>query len=304
MTDVTGRRMVLAVDATAAVGAGHAMRTAALAAGWRGLGGEVVAMGRIDLPFVARRYEDLGIPIDPCADPTCDVLVVDRYDPDAREAMAAGPFAPLKVLVDDLAEAVPAGFDVVWNPNPYASVELYSSFGGRILAGSQFVALRDDLPKWRKRLDGDVIVTLGGGRPRQTMINALALLFKLMPAERFAVTGDWAPPGARQVDPDHLWAEAIEAKCLVTAAGGTTWEAAAVGVPMVVVVVAENQRLVYRWARDCGVPGVNALGLDRDHLAHQLRALIPAAMIAPPLVNGAGRVARELARLLVPQRAP
>ena len=85
---------------------------------------------------------------------------------------------------------------------------------------------------------------------------------------------------------------------MVTAAGATAWEGAMVGIPMVVVAIAENQRLNYRWARNCGLPGANALLVDAEFLAHQLRALIPAAMIAPPLTNGAGRVANELARLL------
>lgn len=302
MTEVTGRRMVLAVDATAAVGAGHAMRVAALATGWRGFGGEVVAVGRIELPFVVRHYQDLGIPVEPRADPACDVLVVDRYGAADRQAMAAGRFALVKVLVDDVGESVPGGYDVIWNPNPYASAGLYPSFGGPVLCGPDFIALREDLPRWRKRLDGDVVVTLGGGRPGQSMIRAFEALVELMPAERFAVIGDWAPSGARQVSPDRLWAEATEGKCLVTAAGGTTYEAAAVGVPMVVIAVAENQRLVYGWARQCGVPGANSLAVDGESLAQQLRALIPAAMIAPPLQNGAGQVALELARLLTGPR--
>ena len=302
MMDMTGRRMVLAVDATGAVGAGHAMRVAALATGWRGLGGTAVAVGRIELPFVLHHYRSLGIPVEPRADPAGDVLVVDRYDPVERQAMAVGPFDGIKVLVDDLAESVPAGYDVVWNPNPYASAGFYPLFGGRVLAGRDVIALREDLPKWRKRLDGDVVVTLGGGRPGQSLISAFETLVELMPAERFAVIGDWAPSGARQVSPDRLWAEATEGKCLVTAAGGTTYEAAAVGVPMVVIAVAENQRLVYGWARQCGVPGANSLAVDGESLAQQLRALIPASMIAPPLQNGAGRVALELARLLTAPR--
>ena len=299
MMDMTGRRMVLAVDAVPAVGAGHAMRVAALATAWRALGGDAVAIGRVELPFVLRHYQDLGIAVEPGADPASDLVVVDRYDSVERHSLAAVQFAKIKVLVDDLGGSVPVGYHVVWNPNPYASAALYPSFGGRVLAGTDVLALRNDLPRWRKRLDGDVVVTLGGGRPGQALKGAFALLTQLMPAERFAIAGDWAPPGTRLVPPDRLWAEAIDAKCLVTAAGSTIWEAAAVGVPMVVVAIAENQRLGYRWARDHGVPGADALSVEGDFLAHQLRALIPAAMIAPPLENGAGRVAEELGRLVM-----
>lgn len=303
MMDMTGRRMVLAVDAVPAVGAGHAIRVAALATAWRALGGTAVAIGRVELPFVLRHYQDLGIAVEPSADPACDLLVVDRYDAVERDSLATVQFAKIKVLVDDLGGPVPGGYHVVWNPNPYASGALYPSFGGRVLAGTDVLALRDDLPRWRKRLDGNVVVTLGGGRPGQALIGAFALLTQLMPAERFAIAGDWAPPGTLEVPPDQLWATAIDAKCLVTAAGSTIWEAAAVGVPIVVIAIAENQRSVYRWARNHGVPGADGLSVQGDVLAHQLRALIPAAMIAPPLENGAGRVAEELARLVADPRA-
>ena len=303
MIDVAGRRMVLAVDATVAVGAGHAMRVLTLASAWRNLGGEAVAVGRIDLPFVARRYQDLGVTVQPGGDPTGDVLVVDRYDAVHRRTLGADNGSPFKVLVGDLPEAVPTGYDLVWNPNPYGSAALYPGFSGQVLAGAGFIAIREGLPKWQKRLDGDVIVTLGGGVPDQAMIRSFALLARLMPAERIAIAGHWAPPGCRAVSPDRLWAEAEAGKCLVTAAGGTAWEAAAVGIPMVVVAIADNQRLAFQWARSSGVPGADAQSVSGESLAHQLRALIPAAMIAPALANGAGRVAAELARLVTSGRA-
>lgn len=303
MREMTGRRMVLAVDATVAVGAGHAMRVLTLAAAWRALGGDAVAVGRIDLPFVARRFQDLGVAVQPGTAPVGDVLVVDRYDAEHRRMLGAGNGSGLKVLVDDLADDVPAGYDLVWNPNPYASAAHYPGFGGRVLAGSAFVAIREGLPKWQKKLDGDVVVTLGGGVPDRAMIRSFGLLAELMPAERIAIAGHWAPAGCRAVSPDQLWVEAGAGKCLVTAAGGTAWEAAAVGVPIVVVAIADNQRLAFQWARASGVPGADAQSINSEGLAHQLRALIPAAMIAPALANGAGRVAAELARLVTSGRA-
>ncbi len=299
MTDLSGRRMALAVDATPAVGAGHAMRVGTLAAAWLGLGGEVVAVGDVDLEFVRTRYAGLGIGLAPVGNPVCDVLVVDRYDVGQRSRMATSPGAVVRLLVDDLFAKVPAGYDAVWNPNPYASAESYPTFDGLVLGGATMVPIREDLPPWQQRLDGNVVVTFGGGRPSDVVIGAVGLLIQLMPRDRFAVAGDWAPAGCRRVEPEHLWREAAAAKCLVSAAGGTLWEAAATGIPMVAVAIVENQMHAYRWARNVGIPGANAMLIDGESLAHQLRALIPAAMIAPALTNGAGRVATELARLVL-----
>ncbi len=298
MTDLRGRRMVLAVDATPRIGAGHAMRAATLAASWRALGGDVVAVGTVELPFVRRRYDDIGIRMVAQSDPLGEVLVVDRYDVADRTRLA-GTAGAVKVLVYDVFGVIPAGYDVVWNPNPYASAASYPTFGGVVLAGVEVAAIRDDLPPWRRELEGDVVVSLGGGRPTDSIVAAVALLLQLMPEERFAIAGDWAPSGARVIAPGRLWDEVAAGKCLVTAAGGTLLEGAAVAVPMVVVALADNQGLAYRWARNAGVPGANAMMIDGEFLAHQLRALIPAAMIAPPLVNGAGRVAEALAQLVL-----
>ncbi|MFN0181430.1 MAG: hypothetical protein ACKVZ0_21685 [Gemmatimonadales bacterium] len=298
----SGLRMILRADATRAIGAGHAMRLATLGAAWRAAGGEVVAVGDHAIGFVAAHYRDLGIAVHSEGPGPSDVLVVDSYDPGIRFHHAQPLEGTVRVLLDDLGGAVPAGFDVVWNPNPYGGPDRYPEFAGYVLSGSDYLAIRPDVPAWIRERD-EVVVSIGGTAPDGALRDALVQLAPLVPNERLAIVGDEGLPGWRTIEPTRFWSEASGAKALVTAAGGTVWEAAVSGIPVVVLQIVDNQRFGYRWVRDAGVPGINALLVDGDFMAHQLRALIPAARPLPPLENGAHRVVASLARLARARRA-
>lgn len=291
-----GRRLRLVVDATPVTGAGHAMRLATLAEAWMARGGRVETVGNLGLDFVARRYREIGIGDAESAASGADVLVVDSYDPGIRFQAAQEAEPALRVLVDDVGCQVPNGFDVVWNPNPYGSAAFYPGFVGRVLSGSDWVPIREGLPPWRQVRD-EVVVALGGGLAARQVLLALAQLAELMPEQAFAIPGPAPSARWRAVAPEAFWRETAGAKALVVAAGATVWEASLVGIPVITLQTADNQRLVYRWTRDAGVPGLNAMMVDADFLAHQLRALLPAARPVPVVPNGARRVAAELAAL-------
>jgi hypothetical protein len=137
-------------------------------------------------------------------------------------------------------------------------------------------------------------VSLGGGRIPGGLRDAMSQLARLLPDAEFAMAGEWAPRGWRRIPRAELWREVVTAARLITAAGTTVWEAAAVGVPVVVVQTADNQRHVYRWVRDASVPGLDATVTDAEYLAIQLRTLLPLAAPLPPLSSGADRLAAAL----------
>lgn len=286
--------LVLRVDAGAEIGAGHAMRLLALAEAWRARGGSARLVGTIEIEFVAVRAAGIDIAPEPGPLTSGDVLIVDTNDLAERHRAAREGSFGTRVLVDDLGGPVPPGYDVVWNPNPYGTAMLYPAFGGRVLAGPGVVPLRTGLPSWGPPGDGSTVLSMGGGTPTGGVIDAFRRLARLLPRERVQVAGRWGPSRWPTVDPGGLWAAASRASRLVTAAGTTAWEAAAVGVPVVLVQLADNQRLVFRWARDCGVPGLDATVLDSEQLAWQLRRLLPMARPLPPLAGGAGHVVAEL----------
>jgi hypothetical protein len=269
------------------------MRSATLGEAWRRAGGDVVLEGVVSLDFVTSRLAHAGIPVVRPGTAAGDVLVVDSYDTRLRAAAAGVGGFGHRLLVDDLGGELPTGFDSVWNPNPYGHERLYPGFPGRVFAGPDWVPVRGDLPQWRGG-SGLTVVSLGGGRIPGGLREAMTQLARLLPTAEFAMAGEWAPRGWRRIPRDDLWAAVVTAGRLITAAGTTVWEAAAVGVPVIVVQTADNQRHVYRWVRDASVPGLDATVTDAEYLAVQLRALLPVAAPLPPLTSGADRLAAAL----------
>ncbi len=294
--------LVLRADANPTVGAGHAMRLAALGAAWLAAGGRARVAGDLDLGFVTARYREIGIPITDEPARAGEVVVVDSYDPGIRFRVAQLPGPALRVMVDDLGGEVPSGYDVVWNPSPFGRPELYQSYLGRVLGGIDRLAIREDLSPW-DRGSNEVIVSLGGSEPDRQIKEAFEQLARLAPEVPFAMAGSWGPTGWRRVAPEHFWRETARARAMITGAGGTVWEAAVVGIPVVLLEIAPNQRLIYRWARDAGVPGLKTSLVDADFLAHQLRALLPAARPLPRVQSGTRLVAAELAQLAADRQA-
>ncbi|MHB1328393.1 MAG: hypothetical protein ACYC2K_09340, partial [Gemmatimonadales bacterium] len=210
----------------------------------------------------------------------------------------------LRILVDDTADGdLPRGYDVVWNPNAYGSAAMYSNGAATVLAGVDYLAIRDGLPSWQSAGQTEILVTLGGGVPSPVLVDSMRQLDSLLDTDQFVATGDWAPPRWRRIAADRLWAEAPRARQLVVAAGTTVWEAAAVGIPVILLMTAENQRLVYRWGRDAAIPGINTLLVDSEFLAHQLRALLAVPSPLPSVADGTDRVVGRLADLLGSERA-
>ena len=292
--------LLVLADATPEIGAGHAMRCAALADAWRDLRlGSVGFSGRVEIPFVMARLRGAGADIVPAGAPAGRprVILLDSYDPARREQALATP-GTLHVLVDDLGEPVPVGFDVVWNPNAYADANLYPTFAGSVVAGTEAVPLRDDLPTWRAPNERRLGVALGGGAPPVALQAAVEKLLDRLPGWVGSGVGTWLPGAWRRLPAENPWSELVRCDRLLVASGTTVWESAAVGIPVALVQTAPNQTRIFDWARRGGVPGVNMADAGRtDDLAGLLGDAVMAAAILPPARNGAPAVARSFARL-------
>ena len=298
-------------QAVPAAGAGHVMRCIPLLEAWaRAAYGPVSLSGRIGIPFVRRRIDAAGIPVSDAPPARLDraVLILDDYDGDARASAATRDDAALRVLVDDLGEPVPPGYDVIWNPNLYAGDTMYPRFAGTVLAGPDTVPMRA-LPPWRRRAPGAVAVMLGGMTPAPPVLRALAALAADRPETEWAAAGDWAERSWRRLPPEDPWGMpdavfgAADCGMAIIAAGTTTWEAAGVGIPLVSVRTAPNQSLVWRYASGKGIPVVDALDADDPRpLARALAEALPRARPLPQLRNGAPHVARALHRLALGAR--
>jgi hypothetical protein len=225
------------------------------------------------------------------------MLLVDIYDESERRSLAGDSAFRSRVLVDDLGLDVPAGFDAVWNPNAYGSPDLYRSFGGQVISGRDCVPIRSGLPRWD--LKGGGAISCGGGKTPNALQGALAAIPALLDRPHGWAVGESVPPGWRRANEDDVWSDLHTAAWLITAAGSTVWEAAAVGIPAVVVVFADNQALVGEWVSKTGVPVVDvrnrtdALGIARD-----LAEAVGGARRLPHLESGADNVAQRLLGLV------
>ena len=300
--------LLIRADASPATGAGHVMRTSALAEAWADAGaGRVGLVGRIAIEFARQRMAELGIVAQERfpADARAAVLVVDSYDEAVRLEGGAWRAGTLRVLVDDLGGGVPAGFEVVWNPNPGGGEFLYPGFPGTVLSGAAYVPLRAGLPRWNGGQPGRVAVLLGGGQISPVLSGAMTHLQEQGPGLSFSGAGGWVPRSWERLDAGQPWSGVMCASALITAAGTSLLEAASAGIPVVAVCTADNQAAMCDWARQAGVPVVDARRVaTAREVADGLSRALPAARPLPPIANGAPTVARRLLQLALERGAP
>jgi ribosomal protein S18 acetylase RimI-like enzyme len=249
--------------------------------------------GEVTLSFVAERLRRLGITTHPAAEVGyADVLLVDTYDAASRVACGDAD-ATVRVLVDDAGELVPPGYSVVVNPNAYGAPGLYAAFPGPVLTGPENVPLRGDLPTWSGAGRGRLGAALGGALPPQLLREALTLVAETSGAQAHIAArpfAQWA--GADEGAP---WQQLADCDTVIVAGGAMMWEAAAVGVPSVVVQLAHNQRLAVSWAEAQGVPVVDAVGArSSSALGERIAASLPHARPLPPIRDGSRGLAERL----------
>jgi UDP-2,4-diacetamido-2,4,6-trideoxy-beta-L-altropyranose hydrolase len=300
-------QLVIRADANPENGAGHVMRCAALAEAWhKAKLGPVSIRGTLSLAFVQERVRAACIEMVSYTDevPQNAILLVDSYDQRDR-VWGAGAAGACRVLVDDLGEPVPVGFDVVWNPNAYGSRDLYPDFAGTTITGPDAVAIRDDLSMWRGSGSRAVSVVLGGGRIGENLRRALEQLSERFPDIVFKGSGEWVPRRWDRLDPLNLWDEVAVCSRLITAAGSTVWEAAACGIPVSVIRTAPNQCELYKWATASGVPGLQVEPTtSSDDIADALERAIMRATPLPRLSNGAPKVAEAIMKVAARSTRP
>lgn len=330
-------------DASSRVGVGHVMRSLTLAAAVRARGHAAVLHSADLHPVLAERARRLGVDVEAvrsaprsvedaielAARPAAAVWI-DGYEFDLAYMSALGGGGSLLAAIDDGCEGALHGVSLVLNPNPSATRARYADLHGvRLLLGLRFALIRDDVLQHRRRrlTPGHlrrVVVSMGGADPQgltPRLVGALARRLgddvavgatvgvdNLRHAEvRSAIAA--AGSQCREVQPDELASALAGADLAVLAAGTTLWEAAALGVPVVSVVTADNQQGLLDWRAgrcwtdvcDARLPGgvdeaverAVALGADpvrRHEMSRRGKRLVDG--------RGAARAAEALDRVL------
>lgn len=191
--------------------------------------------------------------------------------------------AGLRLLcIDDYGHADYYWADVVINQNTYAHAGFYTDRApySRLLLGVRYVLLRREFLRWRGRqrqiskIGRKILVTLGGGDPHNvtaTVIEALRQV-EIDGLQVVAVVGEHHPLSAAAQSPfrdsrlsirvithaENMPALMAWADVVITAGGTTCWESAFMGLPTLVIVTADNQRLSAESLHEKGI--VRSLG--------------------------------------------
>lgn len=254
-------RLLFRCDASSSIGLGHVARCAALAERLgAALGAEPLFLVRPD-PLAVGFLESHSIAHSAVEGPAYGVdevlahargptsLVSDSYDlvEDDLDAVAAAGIRHL--VVDDFGSLSRWPCQVVVNPNLGAE-ELPYPGAHHVLRGPAFSLLRQEILESSRQRNPSaaphVLVCLGGGRwpPEATpILRALGSLA----ADGVAVVAPTAgsvPNGVRAVSPSALAEHLTRAWVAVMSAGVLKYEAAACGVPAVLLSTVEHQHAV------------------------------------------------------------
>jgi UDP-2,4-diacetamido-2,4,6-trideoxy-beta-L-altropyranose hydrolase len=314
------RRALFRLDAGRTIGLGHMLRCLALAdelaaRGWAcrfAVNPGAGALAAAVRPVAHEVVEDGGFDDAPrlaaIAADGCDVLIVDSYRLESGFESACRSFAPRIVAIDDLADR-PHDADLIADPASGRSPADYAGRapGARILTGAAYALLAPEFARarpqaLRRRLDAAhparrILIALGGAPPAALLQRLIAAARRGAPDVALDVAAgasdiaDVADPKVRihrgRVDVAALTADADLA---IGAGGSSSWERCCLGLPTLLVEIADNQRATIAALADAGAG--RAAGrlekLDEEKLA---RAVAQLAADGPALKDMARRAA-------------
>lgn len=320
------RQAVFRADASAAIGMGHVVRSLTLAhgltdRGWKaslatrrlphGLHGmaQAARVELIELDPSTPASEEARVVTSGRGGP--DLLVVDHYEIDVAWFASCGEVDVI-LAIDDLADrSLPV--DVVLNPNLGIPLNAYASLvpaHATVLIGPTYAPVRrvfvERRARRRPRTGGihQVLVALGGADVDDVTSRALTGLAGL-PVACDVVVGAAYPhldrlrylikgsPGATlHVNIDEMDFVMDRADLAIGAPGSTSWERCTLGMPSVLIVLAENQRPIERGLVDAGA-AVSA-GWHADVTADEIAAITSALIEDPDRVVAMGRSAADV----------
>jgi UDP-2,4-diacetamido-2,4,6-trideoxy-beta-L-altropyranose hydrolase len=280
---MTAPRILFVVNAGPQVGGGHVMRSLTLARAIEAQGASFTVLGppaaaevlEAFAPATERIIAASAEPRDLAAAATgaaFDAIAFDHYGLTLSDHRTMAQGRPT-LVIDDLADR-PLGADLVLDAGPERRAEDYETLIGeetRLLLGPayapvrpEFAALREPAMAWRGEPVQRVLVAMGltdvGGITARIVERLRARVGEI---GIDIVIGAGAPslPGlakvarrdprlALHVDTPHMARLTAEADIGVGAPGSSTWERCTLGLPSVLVVLADNQKPAARAMAD------------------------------------------------------
>jgi spore coat polysaccharide biosynthesis predicted glycosyltransferase SpsG len=277
-------RVVFRADATASIGAGHVMRCWALAEEFAARGWEIAWQGVIEVPWLVTALTGTGWSLSGPGSTNADLVVVDSYTvgPEFRQVLLDRGI-PVLAIVDSHHQELGPG--TLWvNPGPPMAVP--SSV--RLLSGPEYVLIRSEIRALRALRESvqspEGVTFLLGGTDFAGLGELVARLHLSGPV--YAGPGSANGGGVTWLKGGpELLRRAACSRLVVSAAGVSSWEMLHLGVPLALVVAAENQRGNYDWLTSNGW----AYGLGTgEALAEGMSGLLASELAAVQRIDGMG----------------
>ncbi len=259
--------IVIYANASSDIGTGHVMRCLTLADFFRNQGCNILFMSDISLTgnllslIISKNYEIVKPGIEYIPDNT-DWLVIDNYNVDKEFESQARQQAKYIMVIDDLANRF-HDCDILLDQNLYHNMsERYQNLVPKhckLLLGPKYALLRDEFIAERQRLPKNndkihKILVNFGGIDHVDMTSCILKILKNYDIEIEIIMGknslhlDKVKQICAQEKKFNLHVQAsnianLIANCdLAIAAGGTSvWERFCLGIPAIIVAIAENQ---------------------------------------------------------------
>jgi UDP-2,4-diacetamido-2,4,6-trideoxy-beta-L-altropyranose hydrolase len=309
--------LLIRADASAEIGSGHVMRCLALAEAWQDTGGKVCLATRLlpealkcrwreeqmEVQQLTQSTDDAAETLELARELGADWLVLDGYQFGTEFQQFIKNAGTRLLVVDDDGCAQHYVADLILNQSSGAVRDMYPGYDShtRLLLGTRFALLRREFLKARSLTrshaarERNVLVTLGGADPHNCTRTILEAIVLIEGITMIAVVGPNNPRAdelaqlaqrgrgrivIRQnpVDMPQLMARADLA---VSAAGSTCWELAFMGLPMLLVVLADNQRPNATSLDELGVAG--NLGWHGELSEDKVRAAVMHILDDPAL---------------------
>jgi UDP-2,4-diacetamido-2,4,6-trideoxy-beta-L-altropyranose hydrolase len=274
------------------MGTGHVMRCLALAQAWQDQGGEAVFatsqitkaiedrlraenVNVIGLPIIAGTAKDAEQTSAAARECGAQWIVVDGYQYHAAYQPSLQQ-AGLKILyIDDNAHLEHYWADLVLNQNAHAAEDLYKNREQttRLLLGPRYALLRREFNHWRgwkrdtPQVARKVLLTMGGSDPenitkwilqllREADIEGLEVTVVVGGSNQHRVSVDEAAAPAGTILKTNVSNMSELMACAdiaIAGAGTTTWELCFMGVPTLLIELADNQAHVASQMQTLGV---------------------------------------------------
>ncbi len=272
---------VFRFEASPAIGAGHAIRSCVLADALIEKGFSIKIVTSLQsYHFLTHltKYERIS-PKEFFEKPfSHDVLVIDHYDLDHVYERHFRPFAKKILVLDDLANRN-HDCDVLVDQTFQRTALMYKYLvpqSCRLLIGCSYALIRHEFTRLRKKsLEKRekthevqrILVSMGGSDPKNYTQKAIILLKKTGFKGKVDIVTGFSPTrnhlleqelkdfkGSHEIHVNPPMAELMYASDLsIGAAGSSVWERCCLGLPSLMYVTANNQKLIYKNLIDAGI---------------------------------------------------